>query len=245
MGRSSTLDRIQRLERLSSILKAGEPLVAETVAAELDVSRRTLFRDIALLREQGLPVETDRGRGGGIRLHRTWGVGRLVLNEREAIDLLVSLAIAEQMKSPVFMADLGSVRRKLLASFGPGIKVRVSRLKSRILVGEGASPVVLSGFDQPTQMVIGQLNDAFVFMNAIDIDYRDEAEATTRRMIEPHYILLNYPVWYLLSWDRMRSDVRTFRIDRVKRCTRLEDVFKLLPLPRFEPSIAGSDIVFP
>lgn len=61
------------------------------LADEFGVSRRTLTRDIALLRDRGLPVDADRGRGGGVRVASTWGVGRLTLDYREAVDLLVSL----------------------------------------------------------------------------------------------------------------------------------------------------------
>ena len=74
-----------------------------------------------------------------MRLDRHWGIGRVNLAYSEAVDLLVSLAVAEQMKSPLFMAHLGPIRRKLMASFSPATKHKVKGLKARILIGESAS----------------------------------------------------------------------------------------------------------
>src|SRR5262245_58935328 len=85
MARADTHDRLERLDRLASRLKADGLVTVAAIAAEFGVSRRTLARDLAILRDRGLPVEADRGRGGGIRLHREWGVGRLVLSYREAV----------------------------------------------------------------------------------------------------------------------------------------------------------------
>src|SRR5690606_13243396 len=124
MRRADTRDRLERLDLLASRLKAEEPMTVAGLAAEFGVSARTLFRDLAILRERGLPVEADRGRGGGVRLHRTWGIGRLTLSYREAVDLLVSLAIAEQLRSPWLIANLAPIRRKLRASFAPALRDR-------------------------------------------------------------------------------------------------------------------------
>jgi len=91
MPRAATLPRLERLDLLASRLKSGEPITVAEIADEFGVSTRTLFRDVDILRQRGLPIEADRGRGGGIRLHRHWGVGRLALSYREAVELLVSL----------------------------------------------------------------------------------------------------------------------------------------------------------
>ncbi len=76
MKRASTTSRLQRLELLKSRLKSGDPMTVASLADELGVSVRTLNRDIDILREQGVPIEADRGRGGGIRMHWEWNIGR-------------------------------------------------------------------------------------------------------------------------------------------------------------------------
>ena len=245
MQRASALSRLQRLEFITTRLKSDEPLTVGAIAEELGISERTLYRDVALLRERGLPIEADRGRGGGVRLHRTWGVGRMHLDYREAIDLLISLAIAERMDSPIFLANLTPVRRKLMASFSPAIKDRLRGINKRVLIGQTASAAVLSKHEKGRRSVIGSLHEAFLMMRRLRIDYRNEEGLRTRRVIEPHYLMLNYPVWYVLAWDALRADIRTFRCDRLEGARILDQDFKLSPLSRFQKALEGVDAVSP
>ena len=242
MARTTTYNRLERLDSLAVLLKADEPLVLKDIAAELGVSGRTLSRDIQILRERGMPVEAERGRGGGVRLHSSWGIGRLALSYREAVDLLVSLAIVEQMNSPILVANLAPIRRKLAASFSRGDRARIKRLRSRILVGQSASTVVLSGFTPPPGGVVERLHAAFLMMRTARIRYRDVSGASTERTVEPHYLLLNYPIWYALCWDRLKNGVRTFRCDRMFQVRPGEETFIPLPLAAFQAAIEGADL---
>jgi len=105
MAKSETLPRIERLEHLVSRLRANEPLILRDIAKEFGISLSTINRDIALLRKRGIPVEADRGRGGGVRIGATWGVGRVALTYREAIDLLVSIASIEKMQLSMMLGN--------------------------------------------------------------------------------------------------------------------------------------------
>lgn len=243
MARATTGTRLERLERLESLLKSGEMITAGAMATELGVAPRSLWRDIAILRDKGLPIEADRGRGGGIRLPSNWGAGRLTLDHQEAIDLLISLAIAEQMKSPLFMANLKSIRRKLTASFAAPLKRRLDDLKARVLVGPSASPFVLSGFATAPPPAVAELHRAFVMLQRLRIVYRDERAKVSTRTIEPHYLLLNYPVWYALAWDELRDGVRTFRCDRIGKAEALDAPFRLRPRAEFGEALAGAAAV--
>jgi predicted DNA-binding transcriptional regulator YafY len=64
-------------------------------------------------------------------------------------------------------------------------------------------------------------------MRRVVIEYVDHQGATTSREVEPQFLYLNVPVWYLLAWDRLRSAVRYFRIDRIKAVRPLETTFRL------------------
>jgi hypothetical protein len=81
------------------------------------------------MRGQGMQIDADRGRGGGVRL----GGGRLNLAYSEAVDLLISIAVAEQMNSPMLLARLGSVRRRLVASFSPKKRNQVNQRKRGLI----------------------------------------------------------------------------------------------------------------
>ena len=243
MKRASTYDRLQRLEILTARIKSENPTTIGEVANELGVSVRTINRDIQILRTQGLPIDADRGRGGGIRLHHSWGIGRINLNYSEAVDLLVSLAVAEQMNSPLFMAQLSNVRRKLMASFSPLMSHKVKGLKSRIQIGESSSSTVLSTYAPADVAIVRQLHQAFLMQQIIQISYWSMNDEKTRRTIQPHYLLLCYPVWYVLAWDELRDDIRTFRCDRIQTIKIREQNFQLLPISRFKKSLDGINTI--
>ena len=119
MPRTSAAERLRRIELIAVQLKQDIHCTVKDLARQHGVSARTITRDLLFMREQGMQIDADRGRGGGVRLDRNWGVGRLNLSYADAVDLLISIAVAEQMQSPIFLANLGSVRRQLVASFSP------------------------------------------------------------------------------------------------------------------------------
>lgn len=242
MRRSSTWDRLQRLEQLKARLKSDEVTTVADLAVELDISARSVNRDIQLLREQGLDIEADRGRGGGVRLNEHWGVGRVNLNYAEAVDLLMTLAIAEQINSPLFMANLKTIRRKLIASFSTTMKLRVRNLKSRILIAP-ASANVLNHHQPPVYPQSQTLHQAFLMQQAITFDYQPESGAATTCTVQPHYLLLSASVWYLLAWDELRGAVRTFRCDCIINAEIEPVEFKLLSFTRFEEVLGGVDVL--
>ncbi|WP_323808284.1 helix-turn-helix transcriptional regulator [Rhizobium gallicum] len=244
MNRACTSDRLERLDLLASRLKADEAMTLANLAVEFRVSVRTLARDLSILRERGLPVETERGRGGGVRLDRHWGVGRLSLTYREAVDLLASLAIAEQLQSPWLIANLDSIRRKLSASFSPSLKDRISGLRKRILVGRPASAMVLQGFAAPA-LDRGDLLTAFLELRVLRIVYEDATRRLSDRIIEPQLLLLNYPVWYVIAWDLSRQAVRSFRCDRIAAADLREETFRLRPAGDFAEAIDGIEAISP
>jgi predicted DNA-binding transcriptional regulator YafY len=96
--------RVVRLDSLKALLAERDVTTTADLAAELGVSVRTVARDLAVLRDMGMPIEGDRGRGGGVRLEPGWYLGRVHLNESEALGLLLSRAIAEKVGSPLLSA---------------------------------------------------------------------------------------------------------------------------------------------
>lgn len=225
------------MELLAVQLKQEELCTVKDLALQHDVSERTITRDLQLMREQGLPIDADRGRGGGVRLDRNWGVGRMNLAYPEAVDLLISIAVSEQMDSPMFLASLGSVRRQLVASFSPEKRHKVNRLKSRILIGSTASTYVQRTINAPPKDVVQALHQAFIDQVTLTIGYKREDGASSERRIEPHYLMLNYPVWYVIAFDHLRNAPRTFRCDRILTAEMTRDHFRLLPKEEFQETL--------
>jgi predicted DNA-binding transcriptional regulator YafY len=227
MAARPTSSRLQRLEEIKALLKERDHVTARELAAELGVGLRTLRRDLEILRDAGIPIEADRGRGGGMRLQRGWAFGRLHLRAEESIDLLLSIAIAERMNSPLLLQRLASIKRKVAAAFADGYRTKITTLRKRILVGQPASEQVLASFAPPRSGALSRIGEAFFGMRCISIDYVDQHGVTTSRAIEPQFLYLSVPVWYVLAWDRLRGAIRYFRIDRVKSVRMLEESFRL------------------
>jgi len=221
--------RLGRLAELAGLLKSRDHATAAELAGELGVSRRTLQRDLAVLRGDGVPVESDRGRGGGLRLQRNWSLGRLHLTSTEAIDLLLSLAIAERINSPILLGQLAAIRRKVAAAFSESYQVSIRSLRRRILVGSPASAAVLGSYRPQGTAGVAAIAEGFFAARVIEIVYVGETGEPLRRVIEPHYLQFNMPVWYLLAHDRLRGAVRHFRVDRVRSAILSEERFRVRP----------------
>lgn len=227
MPKRAAVSRLDRLERLQGLLRDGDHVTAGALAAELGVSVRSVARDLALLRDSGVPVEADRGRGGGVRLPARWSLGRIHLSEEEAIDLLLSMAVAEKMDSPLLLDRLPAARQKLAAAFSDRQQARIRSLRKRILIGQPASERVLASYRRPPRETLALVKRAFFEMRLLRIAYIDEAGRMTTREIEPQFLYLNVPVWYVLAWDRLRDAERFFRIDRLTRVEKLDASFRL------------------
>jgi predicted DNA-binding transcriptional regulator YafY len=230
--------RVLRLDALKVLLADRDTTTSGDLAAELGVSVRTVQRDLAALRQLGTPIDGDRGRGGGIRLERGWSLGRVHLNESEALGLLLSLTIAEKIGSPLLLDDLRSITRKVSTAFAPAQARRIRALRGRVLVGQPASARVVTSYTPPSRMVTRALLDAFLRQRVAAIRYADQAGTVTAREIETHYLYYNVPVWYALAWDRLRDDVRFFRVDRLDRVHPLPTEFRLR---RPDPFLAAGE----
>ena len=108
MAKNSFLNRKNRIDQLMGLLNSKNSWTILELSQELDVSQRTLARDLADIESSGVAIESDRGRGGGVRLRKNWGLGKLQLSHEEIIDLLLSLAIMEKIKSPLMLKNLKS-----------------------------------------------------------------------------------------------------------------------------------------
>ena len=234
----------ERLDVILEMLRDRPGVTAAELAARLGSSERSVFRDLARLRARGYPIESSRGRGGGLRLHPSWGLGRVLLAPEEALGVLLSLAIAEGLGLPMFGRGLRAARLKLVAAFPAAERQQLQALRRRVLVGAAASAEVRASYVSPDRRVTEVLQSAFVREQVVEMEYeRGDGERTTRP-VEPHALLLNWPAWYLLGFDRMRESTRTFRLDRIRRVRVLSERFRPVPR-RIVEAMGGLDYADP
>ncbi len=237
MPKSNYISRKSRLDNLIGLLKTEEVRNSLELSRLLNVSLRTLMRDLRDLEEAGYPIESDRGRGGGIRLQRGWGLGKLQLNYSEILDLLIAIATMEKLKPPFLMSNLRSIRFKIAQSFPDTQRHYIQNIRKRIWVGDTATDKVLSSFKIPKENIIIPLRISFFECKQLEIGYNDEKGNISNRIIEPHYLLFNWPVWHILAWDYLRNDIRFFRVDRITSCELMKDSFKSKDKMKFNKAI--------
>lgn len=233
MTNRSFSQRTDRRSRLIGLLQSEEYWQTSQLREHLGISQRTLMRELADLRDAGYPIESDRGRGGGVRLSGRWGIERLNLSHREVVELILSLAIMENLQSPLLTVNLKHIKQKLFQAFPQQQRNAVSDIRKRIMVGNNAAANIATHYHSPCQAISEQIAEAFLARHYLEIDYQAENADITRRVIEVHYILLNWPIWYIIAWDHLRDSTRVFRIDRVKQATIAEGHFRPRPKETF------------
>lgn len=223
------MDRRERLEVLLRMVRDRPGITADALASQLRISTRSIFRDVAYLRERGHPIESSRGRGGGLRVHPRYGLGRVVLADDEGLGVLLSLAVAERLGLPMFASRLATARRKLIDAFPASDKTRLAPLRARVLVGPAASTRVAKSYGVPNSSATAALQSAFINQRVVTCVYVKEGGIETTRRVEPHAILLNWPAWYLMGIDQGAAQVRTFRLDRFVTVREEQDTFRPRP----------------
>ncbi len=220
-------DPTSRMLRLLSLLQTHRHWAGPELADRLEVSERTLRRDVDRLRELGYPVDATRGTDGGYRLEAGSELPPLLLDDEEAVAIAVGLRAAAV--SPVAGIDETSVRA--LAKLE---QVLPARLRHRVGALQHFSESLSRGWeDEPTidpahlTEIAGACRDCV----RLRFDYERRDGAAGGRMVEPHRLVSTGRRWYLVAWDVDRDDWRTFRVDRMQEPKALTRPFEARELP--------------
>jgi predicted DNA-binding transcriptional regulator YafY len=225
-----------RLLQLLSLLQARRDWPGNELADRLEVSARTIRRDIERLRHLGYPRGlADRPR----RLRAGSAMPPLLLDHEEAIAIAVGLRTAAG--ASVIGIEETAVRAlvKLEQVLPAHLRRRVSALGSATSTLPVAGPTINP---QHLTVIAGACRDS----ERLRFAYRSRDGAGSRREVEPHSLVNHGRRWYLVAWDRRRDDWRTFRVDRVARPTSTGVRFTPRALPAkdaaayVEQSIAGA-----
>ena len=208
--------RASRLVQLLLLLQSRGRLTAAVLAAELEVSERTIHRDVDALSAAGVPVYAERGPHGGIQLvdgYRTRLTG-LTGDEAEALFL-------SGLPGPAAELGLGTVvaaaRLKVLASLPAELRTRASRLVERFHLDA-------AGWFHATDDVphLGVLAEAVWESRRVTIAYR-RAGGEVDRTIDPLGLVLKAGIWYVVA--AADDHVRTYRVSRFSRVTASDTAF--------------------
>lgn len=213
-----------RALRLLSLLQARRTWTGQELIDRLEVSERTLRRDIDRLRELGYPVRATTGPAGGYQLEAGANIPPLLLDDEEAVAIAMGLLTAAG--GTITGIEETSIRAltKLEKVLPPRIRKRVSMLQAAVV------PMVRAWVTVDAE-ILTAVASACRDHERLRFEYRSYDGQKTERHVEPHQLVSLHQKWYLLAFDRDRDDWRTFRLDRLAapRATRFE--FKPRKIP--------------
>jgi predicted DNA-binding transcriptional regulator YafY len=218
-----TTDRHHQLLRM---LRRRADWTVANLARELDVSRRTVLRDLGALRESGFDLDTFSGPGGGVRLNPTSVMITSQLRASEVIALIVSVEIARAAKTVPFAAGAEHALARIEQALPATRAAELRALRERILVGEPSAGARLADVDPN---LVEAFETAFTTTRLLTFTYRDQQGRSTSRHVEPHGLLVRQPLWYVIAWDTHRNAPRLFRADRVRKPTVSDHTFVARP----------------
>ena len=226
---SSSPSTSKRLLALLSLLQSRRDWSAPVLATRLEVSERTVRRDVERLRELDYVIETTRGPDGGYRLAAGTELPPLLFDDEQAVVIALALRTAGALGT-----DLDDAAERALRTIG---RLLPSRLAHRI---EGLAASAGSTAGSPGALgsrvdsgVLLRIGDAIRASLTLRFDYdspwvaadspagtsdspRGASAPPAVRSTEPHHLVLAGGRWYLIGWTPDRSDWRTYRVDRIR-----------------------------
>ncbi|MGW0431748.1 helix-turn-helix transcriptional regulator [Micromonospora sp. NPDC003197] len=205
------LETSARLLRLLSLLQARRDWPGAALAERLNVSERTVRRDVDRLRDLGYPVNATRGTDGGYRLGAGTAMPPLLLDDEEAVAVAVGLRTA----AGGTIAGIEETSVRALAKLEQVLPVRLRHRVNAVQTYTEPVPA-----DRPGPVVdpavLTVLASACRDQDRLRFDYRAHDGSAAVRAVEPYRLVSWGRRWYLVAWDVDREDWRTFRVDRIQ-----------------------------
>ncbi|WP_149693628.1 YafY family protein [Chitinophaga sp. CF418] len=209
----------KRLSRLTAILiqlQTKRLLTATELADRFSVSIRTIYRDIKALEQAGVPILTEEGKG--YTLMQGYRVPPVMFTESQANALILAEQLVLKNKDASFVKDYMEAIDKIKAVLGYSVRDKANLLAERTRFDQNIN-------SERNSNNLSELQFALTNFNLTQIEYTNEAEQITTRLIEPFALLSTQGNWLLVAWCRLRNEFRYFRLDRIKKLHILAEKF--------------------
>lgn len=214
-----------RMLRLLSLLQTHRYWPGAELADRLEVSERTLRRDIDRLRELGYPVDASRGVAGGYQLQSGAAMPPLLLDDEEAVAIAVGLRTAAGGAVAGIEETSVQALTKVIQVMPPRLRRRVDALQSYTV------PAVRGGGPRVDAHALTLIAQACRDDERLRFAYTRRDGEQAARHVEPHRLVSLGRRWYLVAWDVEQGDWRTFRVDRLAEPATTGATFRQRELP--------------
>jgi predicted DNA-binding transcriptional regulator YafY len=195
--------RADRLFRLVQLLRRSRLVTAQRIASELEVSERTVYRDVRDLTLSGVPI---RGEAGvGYALAHGFDLPPLTFNEEEIEALVLGARVVQGYADPALARAADSVLAKVEMVLPEALR---SRVASTQIIAPTMHPGRRAG-------QLGTVREALRSKKRLLLQYRDEKGDETKRAVRPLAVAFWGKIWTLAAWCELRKDFRSFRLDRM------------------------------
>jgi predicted DNA-binding transcriptional regulator YafY len=205
--------RADRLFRLLLELRRGGVVTARELARRLEVSERTVYRDVADLAASGVPIAGEAGVG-----YRLAGfeLPPLMFDRDEIEALVLGARVAEAWGDGALAAAARAAIAKIEAVLPRGRETLIE--ETRLYAPAYGEPAA-------EKLPLSELRRAVRDREKVRLDYRDAEGRASERTVRPLALSFYPPVWLLVAWCELRADFRNFRLDRAGAVTRTGDRF--------------------
>jgi predicted DNA-binding transcriptional regulator YafY len=197
--------RADRLFQIVQLVRGRRLTTAAWLAERLEISLRTVYRDVADLQAQGVPIEGEAG--VGYRLGKGFDLPPLMFTRAEAQALAAAVHIAQTWLDPALARASADALSRVVSVLSPADRAAAER----VLVM--APPV---GPDPGVQDALQKLREAAQDRFKVRLTYRDAAEIRSERLARPLGVFYWGKVWTLAAWCEARQNFRSFRVDRIE-----------------------------
>lgn len=207
--------RAERLFQIIQLIRGRRLSTARFLAERLEVSERTVYRDVADLLAQGVPIEGEAG--VGYRMRAGFDLPPLMFSADEARALVAAVRLAQSRLDTELAARAESALSKMLAVLPAAARAAAESLAIY------APPV---GPDEATRERLQRLRVAAEDRRVVQMHYLDLKGRASERRVRPLGCFYWSEVWTLAAWCEERGDFRNFRVDRIERLTVLDERFR-------------------
>src|SRR3990167_1723307 len=205
--------RADRLFQIVQLIRGRRLTTAAFLAQRLEVSERTIYRDVADLQRQGVPIEGEAG--VGYRLGAGFELPPLMFSHDEAKALVASVRMAQVWQDPVLARAAEAGLSKILSVLPTAARVAAQSMAVY------APPI---GLEPAVQATLQVLRESVQARRKVQVDYCDAADLLSQRTLRPLGCFYWGKVWTLAAWCETRHDFRNFRLDRMKQVRPLDGV---------------------